>query len=149
MWCGNRFLGTKDEDFRCGTHTNGNQLFGGCLADSRSYLLGLPAHVQRHRGWQAHPTNHRTLHVRLAVYGTPLFDREHFRNVFRSHRALVFSQFEGRPGKLLSLNATAGEGWEQLCPFLDKSIPDQPYPHVRTKPKEWQYMGEAPDGYRD
>lgn len=30
------------------------------------------------------------------------------------------------------------EGWEPLCQFLDKDIPDEPFPHVNTKDKGWK-----------
>jgi hypothetical protein len=31
---------------------------------------------------------------------------------------------------LLAMDITAGDGWEVLCPFLDKPIPETPFPNI-------------------
>jgi hypothetical protein len=36
------------------------------------------------------------------------------------------------------LEWTVQEGWEPLCRFLDKDVPDEPFPHVNTKDKGWK-----------
>jgi len=36
---------------------------------------------------------------------------------------------------LLMLNICDGEGWEKLCPFLDISIPDAPFPNINKREK--------------
>jgi hypothetical protein len=40
----------------------------------------------------------------------------------------VQDYFRDRPGQLLCLDVIGGEGWEKLCPFLGKPIPDEPFP---------------------
>lgn len=40
------------------------------------------------------------------------------------------------PERLLEWNVQ--EGWEPLCKFLDKEVPDEPFPHVNTKDKGWK-----------
>jgi len=36
------------------------------------------------------------------------------------------------------LERTVQEGWEPLCNFLEKEVPDEPFPHVNTKDKGWR-----------
>ena len=67
--------------------------------------------------------------LRAAVYGSYEFHPERFRRVYRRHVAEVTRYFEGRPGDLLVLAITAGEGYEKLAPFLGVAVPDEPFPH--------------------
>lgn len=67
--------------------------------------------------------------LRAATYGTYEFHPERFRHVYRKHVDDVRRYFADKPGKLLELRITDGEGFEQLCPFLGRPIPDQPFPH--------------------
>jgi len=41
----------------------------------------------------------------------------------------IIEYFKDRSDQLLVMNITKGDGWEKLCKFLDKPIPDQPFPH--------------------
>lgn len=34
------------------------------------------------------------------------------------------------------------DGWEPLCKFLGKDIPDEPFPHVNTKTGGWKKREE-------
>ncbi|HJL17149.1 MAG TPA: sulfotransferase [Sandaracinaceae bacterium LLY-WYZ-13_1] len=67
--------------------------------------------------------------LRAATYGTYAFEPERFRYVYRKHVEDVRRHFAGRPGKLLELNVVGGDGWEQLCRFVDRPVPRQPFPH--------------------
>jgi hypothetical protein len=40
------------------------------------------------------------------------------------------------PERLLEWSAQ--DGWEPLCKFLGKDIPDEPFPHVNTSDKGWK-----------
>jgi hypothetical protein len=40
----------------------------------------------------------------------------------------IIKYFEKRKDQLLVLNITEGDGWEKLCPFLNKPIPKKPFP---------------------
>jgi hypothetical protein len=40
----------------------------------------------------------------------------------------VREHFADRPGDLLVLDITAGEGWDRLCPFLGLPEPGVPFP---------------------
>lgn len=45
-----------------------------------------------------------------------------------AHERRVRSYFAGRPHDLLVMDVAAGEGWEVLCPFLGRPVPEQPFP---------------------
>ena len=44
------------------------------------------------------------------------------------HERRVRAHFAGRPDDLLVMDITAGDGWEQVCPFLGLPVPDAPFP---------------------
>jgi Sulfotransferase domain len=73
--------------------------------------------------------------LEAAVYACYEFDEEHFRRVYRRHVQNVTSYFAGRESDLLTLNIVAGEGYEQLAPFLGAPVRTRPFPHDGTKGK--------------
>ncbi len=71
---------------------------------------------------------------RLTVYQTYRFDRVHYADVYRRHVEDVRRYFDKSSyGRLLEMAITCGDGWELLCPFLEKPIPDRPFPHVNRR----------------
>ncbi len=48
---------------------------------------------------------------------------------YDKHNQEVKNYFKDKTGKLLVINVINGEGWDKLCPFLNKSIPKKPFPH--------------------
>jgi Sulfotransferase domain len=73
--------------------------------------------------------------LEAAVYACCEFNEEHFRRVYRRHVRNVISYFVGRESDLLMLNIVAGEGYEQLAPFLGAPVPTRPFPHDGMKGK--------------
>ena len=68
----------------------------------------------------------------LVAYGGLRFrDTARLRYAYATHERNVREYFAGRPEDLLVMNVTAGDGWELLCPFLGKPVPDFPFPHLR------------------
>lgn len=51
---------------------------------------------------------------------------------YNDHKQDVVSYFNDRPSKLLVLDIIGGDGWEKLCSFLDKPIPEKPFPRKRV-----------------
>ena len=49
---------------------------------------------------------------------------------YRRHEAVVRAYFAERPEDLLVYNLTGEGGWERLCRFLGRPVPDAPFPHV-------------------
>lgn len=70
--------------------------------------------------------------ISTAVYGTCGFNGARFRYVYQSHLASVRRYFEGREDDLLTMDIAAGDGWERLCQFLDRPVPNRPFPHVNA-----------------
>lgn len=70
---------------------------------------------------------------RAGTYGAYRFSRERFSYVYDLHVRNVRDYFRDRPESLLVLNICAGEGWELLCPFLGRSIPNVPFPHLAAR----------------
>ena len=71
--------------------------------------------------------------IHRALYDSVGFDREKFRTAYFHHLVEVQRYFAGRHGDLLILDATWGEGWTKLCPFLGLPEPPLPYPHTNQK----------------
>jgi len=68
--------------------------------------------------------------LRNVVYGSHVFNRERMSYVFDMHHKNVIHYFENRPDKLLVIDIPSGEGWEKLCPYLNKPIVSKPFPRV-------------------
>jgi hypothetical protein len=49
---------------------------------------------------------------------------------YRRHNEAVLDYFAGDNERLLTLNFSAGDGWERLCDFLRATYPARPFPHA-------------------
>ncbi len=78
-------------------------------------------------------TGPSALAMHRAIYGVTHFDEGLFRARYLRHRAEVLAHFEGRPADLLVIDVTRGEGWDALCPFLDRRPPARPFPHENPR----------------
>jgi 3'-phosphoadenosine 5'-phosphosulfate (PAPS) 3'-phosphatase len=76
------------------------------------------------------------------LYGTNEFDPALFAAGYDRFVAGALEYFKDRPGDLLVLNVTAGEGWEKLCPFLGRSIPEVPFPKANVTQIRWMKIEE-------
>lgn len=65
---------------------------------------------------------------RAMLYGVTAFSEDRFRWVHQDHHRRVTTYFSDRPGDLLVMDITAGDGWDKLCPFLGLPVPDAPFP---------------------
>lgn len=66
--------------------------------------------------------------VRLRLYKYNGFNRPKFKQAYLRHHKEVYVYFRKRKD-LLIIDFTEGEGWEELCEFLNKKIPNKPFPH--------------------
>lgn len=65
-------------------------------------------------------------------------EREKIIAAHQQKYADVKAYFADRPGDLLVMDISAGEGWEKLCPFLGFDVPDKPFPFGnKTTPGKW------------
>ncbi|MFM6247319.1 MAG: sulfotransferase family protein [Dolichospermum sp.] len=67
---------------------------------------------------------------RSVVYGTHHFNVEQLSQTYDLHYKNVTNYFKDRPQSLLIINIAQGDGWEQLCPFFDLPIRNDPFPSV-------------------
>jgi len=66
--------------------------------------------------------------VRLLLYGYNGFHEDKFTETYIKHEVEVREYFKNR-SDLLIMNITNGDGWKELCTFLNKEIPNKPFPH--------------------
>ncbi len=69
----------------------------------------------------------KLFHLRMSVYGGINFDKDRFSRAYDRHDERVRKYF-GKSNQLLILNICAGEGWQELCSFLNADIPEQAFP---------------------
>ena len=74
------------------------------------------------------------------LYGTNVFDESKFSGGYEQFVAGVLEYFKDRPQDLLVLNVAAGEGWEKLCPFLRRPVPEVPFPKANVTQIRWMKM---------
>jgi hypothetical protein len=85
--------------------------------------------------WWASVLGHfggRSTPMRTWIYGAgdPEGHEAEYRERYERHNAEVRDYFAARPDDLLVLRLSQGEGWEPLCRFLGRPVPDEPFPHV-------------------
>lgn len=88
--------------------------------------------VKRHIG-DLRSANHEWIYGRGK--GLPKDDMKNTIDVYSRHNKEVIKYFESRPNDLLVLDFTKGDGWEKICPFLNKQIPKTPFPHYNQTSK--------------
>ena len=64
--------------------------------------------------------------------GCPEGNEEHYISTMKKHNEEVMEYFKNNPGKLLVLDFEKGDGWEKICAFLDKPIPNKPFPRLNS-----------------
>lgn len=52
---------------------------------------------------------------------------------FCGHNAEVRDYFRHRPSDLLVVDWERGDGWRELCAFLEVAVPDEPFPHLNRR----------------
>lgn len=78
----------------------------------------------------------RIMALRRRVYGTSTFDAGTFRAVYQDHLKGVRAHFRDRQADLLELDVCAGEGWKELCSFLQAPLPTCGFPHKNAASAE-------------
>ncbi|MCA9608629.1 MAG: hypothetical protein KC619_23660 [Myxococcales bacterium] len=103
--------------------------------EEETWLRSCKNHWSGRDPFEKAPSKGRAIHMKIrrflraATYGTYRYHPERFRWVYRNHVEAVRRYFADRPGKLLEIDIVGGAGWGPLCEFLDRPIPDQPFPH--------------------
>ena len=68
--------------------------------------------------------------IHRATYGQKHFDAAVFLARYRQHNAEVREYFRNRPDDLLEMDMTKGAGWQELCPFVERPVPNVDYPRA-------------------
>ena len=72
--------------------------------------------------------------ITMRLYGTDGTDRETLLAAFHRHETRVHDYFCNRPEDLLILDICGGKSdWVELCNFLNKPVPDAPFPASNPK----------------
>ena len=58
--------------------------------------------------------------------------KKHALNVYRQHNQAVRDYFKDRSADFLEVDFSKGDGWEPLCEFLGKAVPNEPFPHFNN-----------------
>lgn len=83
------------------------------------------ASVVRHFG-----TDHTPMREWIYGVGFPEGNEDIYRARYERHNREVQEYFADRPDDLLVFDLTEGAGWDLLCPFLGRDIPDLAFPHA-------------------
>ena len=67
-------------------------------------------------------------------YAIPHGHKDEHIQFYDAHNQAVENYFSERPEQLLKVCWETGDGWEELANFLDKPVPDQPFPHINKTP---------------
>lgn len=81
--------------------------------------------IVRHFGTKETP-------MRQWIYGaaSPLGNEDIYIKRYEAHNQEVLDYFEDRPNDLIVMDFSLGDGWQELCAFLDKDIPNEDFPHA-------------------
>lgn len=89
----------------------------------QKWLESLKSHSMR-----THPTEHCR---KLAFgYNFPHGNEKEHIEFYRQHNDSVRSYFSGRSNDFIELCWEKGDGFEELCNFLNCDVPDLPFPHA-------------------
>ncbi|MFB6225243.1 MAG: sulfotransferase, partial [Candidatus Paceibacteria bacterium] len=75
-----------------------------------------------HFNWENTPYVYEILYE---IYGTRKFEQYSLKHAWYCHHCEVYEYFQDRPDDILVVDWTSGDGWEELCSFLDKPVPSQ------------------------
>lgn len=64
------------------------------------------------------------------LYGSLEFNEETWLTANSKHLSLVFDHFADRSADIVWMDITRDDGWQILCSFLGKPIPQQAFPHL-------------------
>jgi len=67
------------------------------------------------------------------------FDPEIAKRRYVEHTVAVREYFKDRPQDLLEICWEDGEGWDRLCAFLGRAVPEAPFPHAYATPSDEDY----------
>ena len=120
-----------------------NSKFVLTVRDLDAWLDSVCDHWEFMWQWAPHDRQFRKFleFITACVYGVHKYHRDRFVYAYRQHLKSVREYFADRPGDLLTLDICAGDGWEQLCPFLNVPVPAQPFPYANRREEKLDRVG--------
>ena len=76
------------------------------------------------------PDHDRISNLRIGFFGSKNFEEKLWRNSLEKYEEEVLEYFNDRKNDFLIMNICAGDGWNKLCHFLERKIPNIPFPHL-------------------
>lgn len=73
------------------------------------------------------------LESRDETLGTRYYNKEKLIRKYKEHHKEVKDYFKDKPGNLLIMNISKGDGYEVLCKFLNKPVIKKPFPKKNVK----------------
>lgn len=95
--------------------------------NQEDWLRSLSRHLEYNAKMGLETAAGRALYSSLGYDKQPTDSATLF-SIYDQHEKRVLEYFSGRDD-LLVIDVCGGEGWERLCPFLNKPIPADPFPH--------------------
>ena len=94
--------------------------------DERVWLKSLQKHTKRNN-------SQKSKRLRSIFYGNddPFLNGLHYEKFYLKHNSDIVSKFKNN-NKFLEICFETGSGWKQICEFLQKEIPDVPFPHANN-----------------
>ena len=84
--------------------------------------------------------NKKQREIKKFIYGyeSPSGHEKEYIERYKSHIEEVLKYFKNRKQDLLVIDWTKGDGWDKLCHFLNKPIPNSPIPHLNKSWSIWE-----------
>jgi 3'-phosphoadenosine 5'-phosphosulfate (PAPS) 3'-phosphatase len=79
----------------------------------------------------------------LDMYGSASYDEDRFSAGYTRFVDGVLDYFKERQGDLLVFAPCDGDGWDKLCRFLNKPVPDTPFPVTNVTTIEWMQVEDV------
>ncbi len=83
------------------------------------------------------------------IYGTVVFNEDKYKQGYLDFVNGVIDYFNNRPNVLLVLDVTKGDGWEQICSFLDRPVPEIPFPKSNVTQIRWLNIHDLAQNVRN
>jgi len=108
------------------------------VRDKDSWLHSCEQHWLLMKEWRENFPDFKRFQefISAVVYGVIEFNADRFSWAYDRHVEAVREYFKGRESDFLDLDICGGEGWRQLCKFLDCDVPKRAFPHAN----EWMHL---------
>ena len=87
----------------------------------------------------------KTTPMRKWIYGfgSPIGNEEVYQATYEKHNREIKGFFKDRDRQFLVLNFERGDGWRELCKFLNQPIPSEPFPHLNASPVKVSQLSDT------